>query len=370
MNAPSLRARACALSGFVLPWPLSSLLRIALLPAPPADAPPPAVRFAEAPVMATFHEHAALIVGAAWKVLFAAAAYHAAPWHSAAFSASAAVLAPQWLAAVVVRNVCVTWAVGALWTWLHHAPASPLYARLQLVKFKPEAPKTRQLVHDLMWATCSAVVAAVWEIAIAHAWAVGAVLPRPAVLPGDAWWADPKTLFLLLVLPYFQIIHFYFTHRFMHAWFSPSAPRRGIAALVPDVGAWLYKHVHALHHQSRDPTTLSGTSMHPVESAIFFTTMPLLAAVGAHPIVVLHASFYNIVVAMLGHESFGDPSTGGFSHWLHHQLVRCNYGGTFVPLDHWMGTYARDEDDFVQRFGKQPAAAKATGSEEVHAKAA
>ena len=57
-------------------------------------------------------------------------------------------------------------------------------------------------------------------------------------------------------------------------------------------------------------------------------------------------------VAMIGHESFGAPSTGGHDHWLHHQLVDCNYGGTFVPIDWFFGSFVKDEDDFMkQRTG-------------------
>jgi sterol desaturase/sphingolipid hydroxylase (fatty acid hydroxylase superfamily) len=75
----------------------------------------------------------------------------------------------------------------------------------------------------------------------------------------------------------------------------------------------------------------------------------LLLETCAHPIVVLHCKFYNIVVAMLGHESYGDPSTGGHEHWLHHQLVDVNFGGNFVPIDWLCGTHVRDEDEFAAR---------------------
>jgi len=35
---------------------------------------------------------------------------------------------------------------------------------------------------------------------------------------------------------------------------------------VPDVGKFLYRHVHAQHHKSYLPTAFSGTNMHPVEA--------------------------------------------------------------------------------------------------------
>lgn len=42
--------------------------------------------------------------------------------------------------------------------------------------------------------------------------------------------------------PYWRLAHFYAVHRMMHKWNTTS---------VPDVGAWLYKQVHSLHHKSR-----------------------------------------------------------------------------------------------------------------------
>jgi sterol desaturase/sphingolipid hydroxylase (fatty acid hydroxylase superfamily) len=316
-----------------LPWPLSSLSRIALAPPLSASALPPSTRYAEGPVMEAPFDHFMLVLSAAWKLPFALLAYY---YCGAPSQAAAAALAPAWCAAVVARDVLVTWAVGALWDFLHLSPLSPLYRQLQPYKFKAEPPPPGQVPHDFLWATCSALVSSAWEIGLLHLWGTGRL--ALAAFPSDAWYADPTTWLLLLALPYIQIVHFYCMHRLMHKW-----------GVSPDIGAWLYRHVHALHHQSRDPTAFSGISMHPVESALFFTTMLLAALAGAHPIVILHCKFYNIVVAMLGHESFGAPSTGGHGHWLHHQLVEVNYGGNFVPLDWLFGTYVRDEGEWEAR---------------------
>ena len=328
-----------SLSGLT-PWPLYTFLAIYLTPPASAlalaTAPPPSKRFAVGPIMSTPWEHIVLIVSSAWKVLFAAAVYYYMPLNLSA----AAEFQPRWMLSVLLRNVAITWVTGALWDWLHLSTTSPLYTMLQRVKFSSVPPRKGQIPHDVVWATVSAIVAALWEILITHGWAMGR-LPLHTSTVKNAWWLHVPTLLLLSTLPYVQIVHFYFIHRFMHNWFP-----RNARSWVPDVGAFLYKHVHSLHHKSRDPTAFSGISMHPVESAIFFTTMPLYALLGAHPIVVMHAQLYNIIVAMIGHESFGAPSTGGHDHWVHHQLIDCNFGGTFVPLDYLFGSFARDEDDF------------------------
>lgn len=335
-----------------LPWPLSTFVALAVTPPPAADAAPASKRYGAGPVLTSPLAHASIVVSAAWKVALAALVYHASYLPAERAAAAAAALDWRWAAGVAARNVLLTWSVGALWDFLHLSPHSPLYARLQPLKFSGVPARAARVAQDAAWATLSALVAAAWEVAIAHAWARGWL--TPVSVPGDVWWAHAPTLAALLALPYFQIVHFYAIHRMMHRWFAPGARSSLASRWLPDVGAWLYRYVHYIHHRARDPTAFSGIAMHPVESAIFFTTMPIAALLGAHPIVVLHASFYNIVVAMIGHESYGDPSTGGFDHYVHHRCIDCNYGGTFVPIDWLFGTAVRDEDEFAERFGGRP----------------
>ena len=99
------------------------------------------------------------------------------------------------------------------------------------VKFNPAYPKASQLPHDIFWSLVSTVISSLWEIAILHAWARGVVsLATPA-----HWWSDPATLAWLISMPYWRLSHFFFVHRAMHKWGTTS---------VPDIGAFLYKHVH------------------------------------------------------------------------------------------------------------------------------
>ena len=65
----------------------------------------------------------------------------------------------------------------------------------------------------------------------------------------------------------------------MHAWKIPG---------VPDVGYYLYRYVHSLHHLSKNPIAWSGVSMHPVESFMYYTAMLIPVLAGAHPLVVLY----------------------------------------------------------------------------------
>lgn len=47
----------------------------------------------------------------------------------------------------------------------------------------------------------------------------------------------------------------------MHPWFP-----KNNKGMVPDVGRFLYKYIHSLHHKSYNPTAFSGTNMHPIEA--------------------------------------------------------------------------------------------------------
>lgn len=78
----------------------------------------------------------------------------------------------------------------------------------------------------------------------------------------DFWTYPAWSIFQLLVVPYWRDFHFYWIHRMMHRWRTTT---------IPDVGQWLYTHVHSLHHKSYNTGPLSGLSMHPVEHLIYYT---------------------------------------------------------------------------------------------------
>merc|ERR1712008_673317 len=75
-------------------------------------------------------------------------------------------------------------------------------------------------------------------------------------------------------ITHWRIPHFYAIHRFMHPWKIKG---------FPDVGKFVYRHVHSLHHKSYNPTAFSGTSMHPVEATLYYSAGVLPALLGFHP---------------------------------------------------------------------------------------
>jgi sterol desaturase/sphingolipid hydroxylase (fatty acid hydroxylase superfamily) len=131
--------------------------------------------------------------------------------------------------------------------------------------------------HDAFWTTTATIAGSVIEMIICHNMAAGN-------------WSFDKTLaaspyksaFWILFHCHIQETHFYSVHRFMHPW---------RVSWLPDVGKFLYRNVHSLHHKSYNITAFSGTSMHPVESTIYYTACMCSIPFGVHPIIPLAMIF-------------------------------------------------------------------------------
>ena len=121
-------------------------------------------------------------------------------------------------------------------------------------------------VHENMFRTLAGAVP-IWtayEVVMLWSYANG-------LLPFIDWETNPVWFVaLLLIIPTFQGVHFYLTHRLLH--WRP-----------------LYESVHYRHHRNVDVGPWSGLSMHPVEHLIFFSGVLLFCVVASHPI---HALFY------------------------------------------------------------------------------
>ena len=320
-------------------WPLSNLVGLASREPTPAKEEGADADFAGSPV-APVGTHFALQAGALKSLFLAVLCFAILP-----DARTLETLSWSWAGPIFARDLLVNFAVGMLWDFVLYSEVSPLKSRAVGVKFNPRPPRNEQFFHDTFWSACSTVISSAFEVALLHAWARG-LLPitlAPSALPA-LWWAHAPTLAWVLSMPYVRIVHFFFLHRFMHA-----------GVVIPgfdfDVGAFLYKHVHSLHHLSRNPTTWSGVSMHPIESSGYYSAMLVPALLGAHPLVWLMYKFDLTIAALIGHDGHGSPATGSHDHWLHHNHVTCNYGESYVPLDWFFGSYAGSSADFEAKFG-------------------
>ena len=172
------------------------------------------------------------------------------------------------------------------------------------------------------------------------------IYPQP-LGHGLAWLVISFPLMLL-----WQDFFFYCTHRLLHT-------------------RWMFKHVHFVHHRSRNPSPWAAYAFHPIEALM--TGMTLLVAIAAVPLneAVLTAFLvHGVVRSALGHAAF-ETMPAGFvrhpilrllttttHHHLHHETGRGNYGLWFTWWDQWCGT---ERKDYSSRFDESTREPKAFG---------
>ncbi len=239
-----------------------------------------------------------------------------------------AMLSIDWTATVVLRNLAVLLVVaGGLHLWFYGIDAQG-----NLQKYDPRPMSARknalfkfgyQTWDNMFYALVSGVpIASAYEIAFRWLYANGAL--EILSFSGSTVWSI--LLFPLLLL--WQSLHFYFVHRLLH--WKP-----------------LYKAFHSVHHRNVNPGPWSGMAMHPVEHALYFSSLLIFLVVPSHPahmIFMLNWQFLGAPSSHSGYEAIWvkDKSRlviGSFFLQLHHRYYECNYGGVEMPWDRWLGTF-------------------------------
>lgn len=231
-----------------------------------------------------------------------------------------------WIGALLLRNLVIVVAWYGLFHWR-------LYGRkAQETRFKYNARWPRsserftfgsQTRENVFWALASGVpiwtayeVVSLWLFANGH-------------VPWLEWSRHPVWIVvIMLLIPLWREVHFYWVHRLIHAPF-------------------LYKRVHALHHRNTNPGPWSGLSMHPVEHLAYYSAVAIHWVIPSHPI---HAVFELVHLTMApvpGHSGFekielGEGrsiDTGCLNHYLHHKYFEVNYADGAIPFDRWFGSF-------------------------------
>jgi len=331
-----------------------------------------------------YHDRLADYVGVFFgqlpKIAIAAACWHytvdmeaaaAGGTWSAAFTLSCpapgsvgGVVGCGWAARIVLRDLFLMLCVAGLWDWLLYF--SPLKDRLAPYKFNAKYPPLSQLRRDVGWTLCATLLASAQEVLLMRWWGGGhfkaALFGAPhdaaeLAVPHDApFFGSSYTPYYLAwagTMLYWRISHFFFIHRGMHPWWD----RKG-GLHNGDVGAFLYRHVHAHHHQSYNPTAFSGFSMTPVESIAYMSAalVPLCFRHGCHPWLHLYTKLDLIIGAQIGHDGFDAPGGGSYFHQLHHAHFECNYGDAAgIPWDWLFGCF--EDGTSYDKSGRHGAAA-------------
>jgi len=182
---------------------------------------------------------------------------------------------------------------------------------------------SNQVWDNMFWSLTSGVgqitlfqVVIMWLMANAY-------VPTIVATESPVWF-----VLALILLPIWSAFHFYWVHRLLH---------------VP----FLYKHFHSLHHRNVNVGPWSGLSMHPVEHALYLTSLLIHCVVPTHPIHLFFHVIYQGPGAAMTHTGYEDLlvkdkrrlALGTFYHQLHHRYYECNYGNQEMPWDRWFGTF-------------------------------
>jgi len=146
-----------------------------------------------------------------------------------------------------------------------------------------------------------------------------------------------STIFLIA----YHDTYFYFAHRLMHK-------------------PWMYKHVHGVHHLSKDPTPWAAFAFHPLEALVEIAFVPMIIFIlPLHFSSLLILSMWMIVFNVMGHLGFELFPQGfirnGFVNWvntstnhnMHHKYITSNYGLYFNVWDKLLKTnHAKYETTF------------------------
>jgi sterol desaturase/sphingolipid hydroxylase (fatty acid hydroxylase superfamily) len=230
-----------------------------------------------------------------------------------------------WISKVVAYNLCTMLIIVGGWHWFTYV--SDNHKGMQKGKFNPVnqyekkdpasvrmfTSSSGNLEREIFYTTLGWLQSSAWQCFMMRLWASGK-LPYYT----DFWSVPAWSLFHLAFVTYWREFHFYWCHRMIHPWWS------GTLA-TGDLGSFLYKHVHSLHHRSYNPGPWSGLSMHPVEHFFYYTCTLLPLFFRAHPLHFLYAKFHADIAPIGGHDGY--ELEGGDFHWVSAllQLLLCCY---------------------------------------------
>jgi sterol desaturase/sphingolipid hydroxylase (fatty acid hydroxylase superfamily) len=239
---------------------------------------------------------------------------------------------PGWMLFMLVRNVILLLVINVvfhllLWTFRlkgKERKYNPNWLDRKDTKFT----FNNQVADNLFWSIISGGI--IWTgYEILYMW-----MAANGYVPLITWGENGVWFFVwFLLIPFWRDSHFYFIHRFIHFRF-------------------LYKTVHHIHHRNTNPTPLSGTSMHPVEHLLYFSSVLIHFVIPSHPVLFLMSSQLTALTPPHGHDGFEGPLLRGIfpagdrMHYLHHKHISCNYGTPATPFDKWIGSYYNGEGKY------------------------
>ncbi|MBV7265504.1 sterol desaturase family protein [Erythrobacter sp. WH131] len=229
---------------------------------------------------------------------------------------------------------------------LRYFAASGLFALItQRVRPGLYEGKKRQIGREIRWSLIAAIIYGAPAGMVLWAWNHLGWTRLYTDFGAYPLWYLPVSVFIYL---FAQDTWFYWSHRAMHH-------RR------------LFRIMHAVHHDSRPPTSWTAMSFHPMESLTGALLIPLLVFILPIHIamlgVVLTAATIMGVTNHMGWEMFpralvhsplGNWVITASHHEKHHEHYACNFGLYFRFWDRLCGTDRGLSKRMVEQSGDAP----------------
>ena len=241
-----------------------------------------------------------------------------------------------WILQTLLFNLMCEFTFYGLW----HMMTSK-NAKMKPYKYNKEnaydSNDANHLSREVLYTTLGWIQSTVVHCVIMYLWANNK-LPYELNFTDQLWF----NIGSIALVTYWREFHFYCVHRFMHPWWDV---KNGLAQA--DIGAFLYRHFHSLHHKSYNPGPWSGLSMHPVEHWFLYScTLPSFFF-KLHPLQFLYCKFHLDISPIGGHDGHDSPGGGADFHYLHHALFECNYGVPLIPFDKLFGSW-KSYSDYIK----------------------
>lgn len=236
-------------------------------------------------------------------------------------------LAPGWIMAIWLGFLIPHAALaGGLHLWLYRAKRQGTerkYDARGQMEDNGSFTFRSQVKDNMFWSLASGISFATLYTVLWF-WAAGNGMAATTTFADSPLWYA----MWFALLPMWGSFHFYWVHRALH---------------IPA----LYKAAHALHHRNVNVGPWSGISMHPLEHAIYFSSLLIHFVVPTSPMHILFHVYTFTLHPICSHSGFDGllaagakrAQLGDFFHQLHHRYFECNYGTVEMPWDRWFGTF-------------------------------
>ena len=195
-----------------------------------------------------------------------------------------------------------------------------------------------KVIHNIVWTTSGIVIWTLFENILCYLWATHRLEYVSDSESFTSLSGALRFIGVLMGIPLWRSIHFYFAHRFLHY-------------------TAMYQQVHSLHHRNTDVEPFSGLCMHPIEHLYYYACIAPSLIFYCSPFAFVWNGVHLLLSPAASHSGFEDHFQSDIFHYLHHRYFECNYAGSDAAfLDIWFGTFKGsfadhpvDKDGPVQR---------------------